>query len=67
MIERDRSNDPVRIPRRPIAVPVPGPQPVFFTRRDKPAVIFPEIKIADVPAAEISNVFAIPAQVGRAG
>ncbi len=66
-IERDRSHDPVRMPRRgPVAKPVPGPEPVFFTRRRKPTVLHPALQTAAAPPVEIDNVFAIPARSERA-
>ncbi|MEM0947681.1 MAG: hypothetical protein AAGK37_09765 [Pseudomonadota bacterium] len=65
-IERDRTHDPVRLPRRPVAVPVRGPQPVFFTRRGKPAVLHPRPQLVEAGSPEISNVFAIPARAGHA-
>ncbi len=65
-IERDRTHDPVRLPRRPIAVPVPGPQPVFFTRREKPTLLQPKLQVAVAPVQEIGKVLEIPARTGHA-
>lgn len=59
-IERDRTHDPIRMPRRdgPVAVPVPGPEPVFYTRRQKPVMLRPEMQGAEPAAqADEDNIF----------
>lgn len=53
-IERDRTNAPLRLPRKkPVAVPVPGPQPVFASVRGLPRIGHPDT----TPAEETENIF----------
>ena len=67
-IERDRTYDPIRFPtkRALVATPVPGPEPVFFTRRNKPVLLNPELKSAPDPLADESNIFIEAANTNRA-